>query len=49
MAALSEHVDGAASGVGSVLLVEGDSGMGETRLLAEGMELARSRLVRVGS
>jgi DNA-binding CsgD family transcriptional regulator/tetratricopeptide (TPR) repeat protein len=49
MAALAEHIAGAASGVGSVLLVEGDAGMGKTRLLAEAAEMARGRLFRVGT
>src|SRR5580704_11889579 len=49
MAVLGEHLAGAASGLGSVLLVEGEAGMGKSRLLAEAAEVARDRLVRVGS
>jgi DNA-binding CsgD family transcriptional regulator len=49
MAVLAEHLVSAASGLGSVLLVEGEAGMGKSRLLAEAAEVARGRLVRVGS
>jgi DNA-binding CsgD family transcriptional regulator len=49
MAILAEHLGEVESGVGSVLLVEGDAGMGKTRLLAEAADLARGRPFRVGS
>ena len=35
MAALGEQLDRARSGVGTVVLIEGDAGMGKTRLLDE--------------
>jgi DNA-binding CsgD family transcriptional regulator len=49
MAILSEHIDSVASGVGSVLLVEGDAGIGKSRLLEEVAEVARGHFFRVGS
>src|SRR5271170_4378277 len=46
MATLSEQLDRASSGVGSVVLVEGDAGMGKSRLLEEVMRVARGRHFR---
>jgi DNA-binding CsgD family transcriptional regulator len=47
MAVLASHLDRASAGVGSVVLVEGDAGMGKTRLLEEAIAAGR-RLFRVG-
>ncbi len=49
MAALGEELDRARSGVGTVVLVEGDAGMGKTRLLDEAAIMARRRRFRVGA
>ena len=49
MAALSERLDRARSGIGSVVLVEGDSGMGKSRLLEEAAIVARRHQFRVAS
>ena len=49
MAALSEQLDRACSGVGAVVLVEGDAGMGKSRLLDEAAMAARRRRFRVGT
>ena len=49
MAALGEQLDRACSGVGTVVLVEGDAGMGKTRLLDEAAMVARRRRFRVGT
>jgi DNA-binding CsgD family transcriptional regulator len=49
MAALSEQLDRASSGVGTVVLVEGDAGMGKTRLLDEAALVARRHGFRVGT
>ena len=49
MAVLREQLDRAASGIGSVVLVEGDAGMGKSRLLEEVMQVGRSRHFRVGA
>jgi DNA-binding CsgD family transcriptional regulator len=49
MAVLSEHLDRACSGVGTVILVEGDAGMGKSRLLDEAAMVARRRGFRVGT
>jgi DNA-binding CsgD family transcriptional regulator len=49
MASLSAQLDRASSGVGSVVLVEGDAGIGKSRLLDEAAQMARRRLFRVGS
>jgi predicted ATPase len=48
MAALSEQLDRACSGVGTVVLVEGDAGMGKSRLLEEAAMMASRRRFRVG-
>ena len=48
MAALSEHLDRARGGAGTVVLVEGDAGMGKSRLLDEAGAVARRRGFRVG-
>src|SRR5277367_6490859 len=49
MAVVRELLDGASTGVGSVVLVEADAGLGKSRLLEEIVLVARSRLFRVGS
>lgn len=49
MAALSDQLDRARSGVGTVVLVEGDAGMGKSRLLGEAAVVARRRRFRVGT
>ncbi len=49
LAALSEQLDRAWSGVGTVVLVEGDAGMGKSRLLEETAMVARRRRFRVGT
>lgn len=49
MAVLSEQLDRACSGVGTVVLVEGDAGMGKSRLLEEAAMVARRRQFRVGT
>ena len=49
LAALGEQFDRARSGVGTVVLVEGDAGMGKTRLLDEAAIMARRRRFRVGT
>ena len=49
MAALGEQLDRARSGVGTVVLIEGDAGMGKTRLLDEAAVVARRRRFRVGT
>ena len=49
MAMLREQLDRASSGVGSVVLVEGEAGMGKSRLLEEVAVVARRRHFRVGS
>lgn len=49
MAILRAHLDRASSGLGSVVLVEGDAGMGKTRLLEEVTREAYSRRFRVGN
>src|SRR5271170_5639389 len=43
-----DQLDRASSGVGSVVLVEGDAGLGKSRLLQEVALVARSRRFRVG-
>lgn len=48
MAVLSEQLDRARSGAGTVVLVEGDAGMGKSRLLDEAALVARRRSFRVG-
>ena len=49
MAMLREQLDRASTGVGSVVLVEGDAGMGKSRLLEEVMRVARARHFQVGT
>jgi len=49
MATLDGQLDRACSGVGAVILVEGDAGMGKSRLLDEAAKVARRRGFRVGS
>ena len=49
MALLSERLERARSGVGTVVLVEGEAGMGKSRLLDEAALAARRRGFRVGS
>src|SRR5271169_1849495 len=49
MAILREHLDAASSGLGSVVLVEGDAGMGKSRLLEETAREACGRRFRVGN
>src|SRR5207244_818103 len=46
---LAEHLDQLLSGVGTVVLVEGDTGMGKSRLLGEVGTMARRLSIRVGS
>src|ERR1700722_15452721 len=46
MASLSAQLDRASSGVGSVVLVEGEAGIGKSRLLDEAALMARRRLFR---
>ena len=41
LSAIGEALDGARSGAGSVLLVEGSAGIGKSRLLAEAEQMAR--------
>jgi DNA-binding CsgD family transcriptional regulator len=48
LTALSEQFSRAAGGAGAVVLVEGDAGMGKSRLLDEAAALARRRGFRVG-
>jgi DNA-binding CsgD family transcriptional regulator len=48
MAALSEQLDQARGGAGTVVLVEGDAGMGKSRLLDEAVAVARRRGFRIG-
>ncbi len=48
MAALSEQLDRARGGAGTVVLVEGDAGMGKSRLLDEAVAVARRRGFRIG-
>jgi predicted ATPase len=48
MAALSEQLDRARGGAGTVVLVEGDAGMGKSRLLDETAAAARRRGFRIG-
>jgi tetratricopeptide (TPR) repeat protein len=45
--ALGETLDRVASGRSAIVLVEGEAGIGKTRLLAEALEQARARGVRV--
>jgi len=49
MAAVSEQLDRARAGVGTVILVEGDAGMGKSRLLDQAAIVARRRRFRVGT
>lgn len=49
LTALAEHLDRLLSGVGTVVLVEGGTGMGKSRLLEEVGTMARRRSIRVGS
>lgn len=46
LARLGELLERVAAGVGSALVIEGEPGLGKTRLLAEAAELARRRGVR---
>src|SRR5271170_2620665 len=48
MGMVRDQLDRASSGVGSVVLVEGDAGLGKSRLLQEVALVARSRRFRVG-
>jgi hypothetical protein len=47
--ALGEALDRAASGGSAIVLVEGEAGIGKTRLLAETVEQARARSLRVAA
>jgi DNA-binding CsgD family transcriptional regulator/tetratricopeptide (TPR) repeat protein len=49
MASIGVQLDRARSGVGAVVLVEGEPGMGKTRLLAETARVARRLAFRVGT
>ncbi|MFZ0665518.1 MAG: AAA family ATPase, partial [Acidimicrobiales bacterium] len=49
MAVLSEQLDRTRSGFGTVVLVEGDAGMGKSRILEEVQRVARERQFRVAS
>src|SRR5271167_2918484 len=49
MATLSGQLDRACSGIGSVVLVEGNAGIGKSRLLEETATEARRRHFQVGS
>ena len=48
MTALSEQLSRARGGAGAVVLVEGDAGMGKSRLLDEAAAVARRRGFRIG-
>jgi DNA-binding CsgD family transcriptional regulator len=48
LASIGVQLDRARSGTGAVLLVEGEPGMGKTRLLAEAARVARRLAFRVG-
>ena len=48
LAALSEQLDRTRGGAGTVVLVEGDAGMGKSRLLDEAVAVARRRGFRIG-
>ena len=48
LAALSERLDLTCGGAGTVVLVEGDAGMGKSRLLDEAVAVARRRGFRIG-
>jgi hypothetical protein len=48
LASIGVQLDRVRSGAGAVLLVEGEPGMGKTRLLAEGARVARRLAFRVG-
>ena len=47
--ALGEAVDRTAAGGSAIVLVEGEAGIGKTRLLAETLELARARSLHVAA
>src|ERR1700754_2476514 len=49
LASIGVQLDRVRSGAGAVLLVEGEPGMGKTRLLAEATRVARRLGVRVGA
>jgi DNA-binding CsgD family transcriptional regulator len=49
LASIGVQLDRVRSGVGAVMLVEGEPGMGKTRLLAEAARVARRLAFRVGS
>src|SRR3954469_1538216 len=49
LASIGVQLDRVRSGVGAVLLVEGEPGMGKTRLLAEAARVARRLAFRVGA
>ncbi len=49
LASIGVQLDRARSGVGAVVLVEGEPGMGKTRLLAETARVARRLAFRVGT
>jgi DNA-binding CsgD family transcriptional regulator len=49
LASIGVQLDRARSGVGAVMLVEGEPGMGKTRLLAEAARVARRLAFRVGA
>jgi DNA-binding CsgD family transcriptional regulator/DNA-binding Lrp family transcriptional regulator len=46
---LGEHLDRVRSGSGAVLLIEGAAGMGKSRLIGEGVTMARGRSLSVGA
>lgn len=49
LALISERITGALGGRGAVVVVEGQAGLGKTRLIAEAMAIARDEGLNVGS
>jgi predicted ATPase len=49
LALISERITGALGGRGAVVVVEGQAGLGKTRLIAEAMAIAKDKGLSVGS